>query len=94
MLHAGCRYAECRYAECRYAEGRYTECRYAECRYAGCRYAKRSGVVLTKKTRFITYPPGVDLIKLFWHKFTYSFCKLGLFIITQQIFTVYVCKRD
>ncbi len=33
--------------------------------------------------------PGVDLIKLFGHKFTYSFCKLDLFIPMQQIFLMF-----
>ncbi len=29
--------------------------------------------------------PGAELIKLFWSKITYSFCKLDLFIEMQQI---------
>jgi hypothetical protein len=29
--------------------------------------------------------PGVYPIKVFWHNFTYSFCKLYLFIAMQQI---------
>jgi hypothetical protein len=28
----------------------------------------------------VTSEPGVNLIKVFWRKFTYSFCKLDLFI--------------
>ncbi len=28
---------------------------------------------------------GVNLIKLFWHKFTFSFCELDVFIAMQQI---------
>jgi hypothetical protein len=31
------------------------------------------------------YQTGVNVIKLFWRKFTYSFCKLDLFIPMQQI---------
>ncbi len=31
---------------------------------------------------------GADLIKLFWHKFAHSFCKLDLSIaMQQQLFT-------
>jgi hypothetical protein len=34
----------------------------------------------------VKYPSsGVDLIKLFWRKFTYSMGKLDLFIAMQQI---------
>jgi hypothetical protein len=33
---------------------------------------------------------GVDFKKLFWHKFTYSFCKLDLFTAIQQIW-LYFC---
>jgi hypothetical protein len=32
---------------------------------------------------------GVNLIKLYWHKFTYSFCKLGLFITMKNINYLY-----
>jgi hypothetical protein len=28
--------------------------------------------------------PGVELIKLFWRKFTYSICKPDLFLAMQQ----------
>ncbi len=28
---------------------------------------------------------GVNFIKLYWHKFTYSFCELDVFIAMQQI---------
>jgi hypothetical protein len=45
----------------------YSECRklalYADFHYAECRYVKLLG-------------RGVNLIKLFWHKFTHVFCKL------------------
>jgi hypothetical protein len=34
--------------------------------------------------------PRVDLIKLFWRKFTYSFCKLDLFIEIQQIQLIFI----
>jgi hypothetical protein len=29
---------------------------------------------------FLTLGPRVNLIKLFWRKFTYTFCKLELFV--------------
>ncbi len=34
---------------------------------------------VTAVRRFMIQAHGVDLIKLFMHKFTHSFCKLGLF---------------
>jgi hypothetical protein len=34
--------------------------------------------------------PGVDLIKLFWLNFTYSFWKLDLFIEMQQIYLIFI----
>ncbi len=44
--------------------------------------ASRSSLVLDKYTwveKHLSDAPGVDLIKLFWHKFT-LFCKLDHFI--------------
>jgi hypothetical protein len=36
---------------------------------------------------------GVNHIKLFWHKFTYSFCELDVFIAMQQILCT-IIKRS
>ncbi len=36
------------------------------------------------------YIPGVDLIKLFWHKFTYSFCMPDQFIAIRQILLLFI----
>jgi hypothetical protein len=35
---------------------------------------------ITSVKSFIVQAPGVNQIKLFWHKFTDTFCKLGRFI--------------
>ncbi len=65
------------YSECRklalYADSHYADCHYADCHYAECRYVKLLG-------------PGVNLIKLFWHKFTHVFCKLDHCINANIIF--------
>ncbi len=34
--------------------------------------------------------PGVNLIKLFWHKFTYSFYRLDVLIAMQQIMLMFI----
>jgi hypothetical protein len=40
---------------------------------------------ITAVKSFIVQAPGVDLIKKFWCKFIYSFCRLDLFISIQKI---------
>jgi hypothetical protein len=37
---------------------------------------------------FLAQKSGADLIKLFWCKFTQSFCKLGRFITVNKIVSV------
>ncbi len=37
----------------------------------------------TRNTKLI---PGVNLVKLFWHKFDHTFCKLDYFINVTIIF--------
>ncbi len=43
-----------------------------------------AAATVTEK-RVLFTPPGVDLIKLFWHEFTFSFYKLDIFVKMQQI---------
>jgi hypothetical protein len=42
------------------------------------------------KSLVVVQAPEVDLIKLFWPKFTCSFCKLDLFIVMQQTLLIFI----